>query len=191
MPIFSGTISTSGSGKLNESLRRLNELSQDEAREELLKCCGSKEWAKALAARRPFQSSSELMEAAGGIWWGLEGKDWLEAFSSHPKIGEKKAAHPGPTKTQAWSQEEQAGTRNASRETMSELMEANRAYEAKFGYIFIVCATGKSTEEMLALLKDRLPNDPDAELRIAAGEQSKITRLRIEKLLKDSHQPGA
>ncbi|MEA2173507.1 MAG: 2-oxo-4-hydroxy-4-carboxy-5-ureidoimidazoline decarboxylase, partial [Blastocatellia bacterium] len=89
-------------------------------------------------------------------------------------------------KAQSWSEEEQSGTRQASQELLSELTEANRAYEAKFGYIFIVCATGKSTEEMLALLKERLPNDPDAELRNAAAEQSKITQLRLKKLLKES-----
>jgi OHCU decarboxylase len=173
---------------LNESLRRQNELSQEEARGELLKCCGSSAWANGLAARRPFENPDELTEAADRIWWSLESKDWLEAFSHHPKIGEKKAAHHGPTKAQAWSEEEQAGTRDASRETMSELMQANLAYEAKFGYIFIVCATGKSTQEMLALLKDRLPNDPDTELRIAAEEQSKITQLRLKKLLKESQE---
>ena len=175
---------------MNESLRRLNELSQEEARGELLKCCGSGEWANGLAARRPFESLDELIEASDRIWWSLESKDWLEAFSSHPKIGEKKAAHPGPTKAQAWSEEEQARTRDAARETMSELMEANLAYEAKFGYIFIVCATGKSTEEMLALLKERLPSDPGTELRIAAREQSKITQLRLKKLLKESQESG-
>jgi 2-oxo-4-hydroxy-4-carboxy-5-ureidoimidazoline decarboxylase len=173
---------------LNESLRRLNELSPVEARGELLKCCGSGEWAKQLAARRPFESAEELIEAADGIWWSLESKDWLEAFSSHPKIGERKAAHPGPKKAQAWSLEEQAGTRDASGEMMSELMEANRAYEAKFGYIFIVCATGKSTQEMLSLLKERLPGDPGTELRIAAWEQSKITQLRLKKLLKEGQE---
>jgi OHCU decarboxylase len=166
-------------------LRRLNELSQEQAVGELLKCCGSSEWADGVAARRPFESLEEIVEAADHIWWSLGSTDWLEAFSSHPKIGEQKAAHPGPTKAQAWSEEEQSGTRDASRETMSELTEANRAYEAKFGYIFIVCATGKGTQEMLALLKDRLPNDPNTELRIAASEQSKITQLRLKKLLKE------
>jgi 2-oxo-4-hydroxy-4-carboxy-5-ureidoimidazoline decarboxylase len=169
---------------LNEHLRRLNRLSLEEAEGELLKCCGSSEWASRLAARRPFENEDELMDAASQIWWSLKSKDWLEAFSSHPKIGEKRAAKVGPPESQSWSEEEQAGTRDASREMMSELTEANRAYEAKFGYIFIVCATGKSTEEMLALLKERLPNEPDTELRIAAGEQSKITQLRLGKLLK-------
>ena len=173
---------------MNENLRRLNELSQEEARGELLKCCGSSEWATRLAARNPFENEDELREAADNIWWSLDGKDWLEAFSSHPKIGEQKAVNPGPEKAQAWSEEEQSGTRDASHETMSELMDANRAYEAKFGYIFIVCATGKSTEEMLALLKERLPNDPDTELSIAAREQSKITQLRLNKVLKESQE---
>jgi OHCU decarboxylase len=173
---------------LNDSLRRLNELPQEEARGELLKCCGSSEWAGRLAARRPFESTDELLEAAGEIWRSLEREDWLEAFSGHPKIGEQKAARPGPKKAQAWSEEEQSGTRDAPREMMSELSEANRAYLTKFGHIFIVCATGKSTQEMLALLKERLPNNPDAELRIAAAEQGKITQLRLKKLLKESQE---
>jgi OHCU decarboxylase len=171
---------------LNEPLRHLNELSQAEVERELLKCCGSSEWASRLAARRPFEGLDQLVEAADETWWNLPGEDWLEAFGSHPKIGEKNAAQPVPKDAQSWSEEEQSGVRHASRETISELTEANRAYEAKFGYIFIVCATGKSMEEMLALLRERLPHEPFAELRIAAGEQSKITRLRLKKLLKES-----
>lgn len=170
---------------MSDGLHKLNRLSEEEARSELLKCCGSRRWAAQLARRRPFDTTDELLEAADRLWWELEAKDWLEAFSSHPKIGERKAAVPAPAKAQAWSAEEQSGTRAASRETMSELMEGNRAYEAKFGYIFIVCATGKSTEEMLALLKERLPNDDEMELRTAAGEQAKITRLRLMKLLSE------
>jgi OHCU decarboxylase len=178
----------SGERRLNESLRRLNKLSLEETSAELLKCCGSSAWANGLAAQGPFESVDELILAADRLWWRLSSEDWLEAFSSHPKIGEQSGARPGPEKARAWSAEEQSGTQNASREVMSELMRANRAYEAKFGYIFIVCATGKSTEEMLALLKQRLPHDPATELRIAAAEQSKITRLRLIKLLAESHE---
>lgn len=168
---------------MNEQLRRLNKLSLEEAQSALLKCCGSREWASRVARQRPFENADALFEAASQSWWTLDGKDWLEAFGSHPKIGEKRAAQNGPTDTRAWSEEEQSGTLNAPRETMAELMEANRAYESRFGYIFIVCATGKSTQEMLALLKERLPNDAQTELRVAAAEQNKITRLRLIKLL--------
>ncbi|HYE66696.1 MAG TPA: 2-oxo-4-hydroxy-4-carboxy-5-ureidoimidazoline decarboxylase [Pyrinomonadaceae bacterium] len=168
---------------MTEALKRLNALSPDEAQAELLKCCGSTNWARRMALRRPFQEMREVAEAADRIWRALEEKDWLEAFSHHPKIGEKKAAVAQTSASQRWSEEEQSGTRAASTEVLAELAEANRAYEERFGYIFIVCATGKSSEEMLALLKERLGNDPQTELRVAAEEQRRIMQLRLKKLL--------
>ena len=120
------------------------------------------------------------------IWWELGPKDWLEAFSRHPKIGDSAAARAGSAQTQRWSSEEQAGVRSASQEVLAALAEANRAYQDRFGYIFIVCATGKTSEEMLALLRHRFQNDPGAELPIAAEEQRKITRLRLEKFLRQA-----
>ena len=166
-----------------DGLQSLNALDALEAEKELLKCCGSSEWARQLAARRPFGNIDELMTAAEQIWWSLSEQDWLEAFSAHPQIGGRKARRPQDAQAQNWSQHEQAGTRGIDDATLDELAEGNRVYEGKFGYIFIVCATGKTAAEMLTLLRARLPNDPGVELRNAAEEQRKITRLRLEKLL--------
>ncbi len=169
--------------KLSESLQRLNELAASAAEADLLKCCGSHVWARRMVAARPFQDTREVLENADRIWCALDAKDWLEAFSHHPKIGEKKAARPVTKESQEWSEEEQAGAGNASKKTINALAAANREYENRFGYIFIVCATGKSSDEMLALLKERINNDPDTELRIAAEEQRRITQLRLKKFL--------
>jgi OHCU decarboxylase len=170
--------------ELDEGLERLNASSATEAESELLKCCGSAGWARAMSALRPFADVEELMKEAERIWWNLGERDWLEAFSAHPKIGGRKAQRPQDAQALGWSDEEQAGARGIDVATQDELAEANRAYEEKFGHIFIVCATGKTAAEMLALLRARLPNDPGVELRNAADEQRKITRLRLEKLLK-------
>lgn len=151
--------------------------------EEFLKCCGSKEWAQQLVAAQPHGSLDELITAADRIWWSLDSEDWLEAFHSHPKIGEKKAAAAVTVAAQKWSEDEQSGIRDSAAQTIAALAKLNREYEEKFGYIFIVCASGKSSDEMLAILRNRLENDPDEELRIAAGEQAKITELRLRKLL--------
>ena len=169
---------------MSEGLERLNALPAPEAEAELLKCCGSTNWARRMAAQRPFRGVAELLETSDRLWWELGPKDWLEAFSRHPKIGDSAAARAGSAQTQRWSSEEQAGVRSASQEVLAALAEANHAYQDRFGYIFIVCATGKTSEEMLALLRIRLQNDPGAELRIAAEEQRKITRLRLENLLR-------
>lgn len=164
-------------------LEYLNSLSREEAQAELLKCCGSLKWAQAMAARRPFQNLHELLETADHLWWELGVTDWLEAFSHHPKIGEKRAAQSVSAEATRWSEDEQASARNASQETTAALAEANHAYERKFGYIFIVCATGKTSGEMLALLNERIHNHPETELHIAAEEQRRITKLRLKKLL--------
>jgi OHCU decarboxylase len=168
---------------LHEGLGRLNALSDADASSELLKCCGSTVWARRLAARRPFVNVDELLTAAEQIWWGLCEQDWLEAFSAHPRIGGRRAEKSQDAQAQAWSESEQAGARAIDEAMQDELAKANRAYEEKFGHIFIVCATGKTATEMLALLRERLVNDAVSELRRAADEQRKITRLRLEKLL--------
>jgi OHCU decarboxylase len=164
-------------------LEQLNLLPASEAEDELLKCCGSREWSRQVIGARPFESADDLIAKADRIWWALEPADWLEAFHSHPKIGEKKAAAKLAARSQQWSEDEQSGISGSSRQTIDALAELNRGYEEKFGYIFIVCASGKSSEEMLAILRRRLENDPDDELRIAAGEQAKITELRLRKLI--------
>ena len=163
-------------------LKQLNSMPHDEAVKALLQCCGSKRWAENVANARPYDNVETLITNANDIWWSLEHDDWLEAFLSHPKIGEKKAAAPVSDKSHRWSGQEQAGVATASRETVDALAGLNWAYEQKFGFIFIICATGKTSEEMLESLKKRLENDAETELPIAAAEQSKITELRLKKL---------
>ncbi|HEY3040150.1 MAG TPA: 2-oxo-4-hydroxy-4-carboxy-5-ureidoimidazoline decarboxylase [Pyrinomonadaceae bacterium] len=164
-------------------LQRLNCLDTAEAEEEFLKCCGSRKWARQVTTARPFASVDHLITKADRVWWSLEPRDWLEAFHSHPKIGETKAAAVTAVAAQKWSEDEQSGTRNSTPKTIAALAKLNRDYEEKFGFIFIVCASGKNSEEMLAMLGERLENNPDEELRIAAAEQEKITHLRLKKLL--------
>ena len=168
---------------MKQGLESLNALAAEDAAAELLKCCGSRRWAERMAARRPFDSIAELLRTSDEIWWGLEARDWLEAFSHHPKIGERGAAPAQSAEAARWSEQEQSATTSARQATLDALLRANLAYEDRFGYIFIVCATGKTTEEMLALLEERLGNDPESELRIAAEEQRRITHLRLGKLL--------
>lgn len=169
------------------SLEWLNSLPAEEVSNELLKCCGSARWAQKMTQRRPYETVDELVRIANETWWSLEHSDWLEAFRSHPKIGEqpggKKAANPVSVQSRQWSGQEQAGVGDADQDTIDSLARLNREYEEKFGFIFIVCATRKSAGEMLAILRARLPNKIDTELPIAAAEQAKITELRLKKLV--------
>lgn len=166
-----------------DAIGHINSITSEQAEAEFVKCCGSKRWAARMSAERPFENIEEMVTAADRIWWALDATDWLEAFDSHPKIGEKKTAAPVARESLSWSESEQSGTRNSTQPTIEELAELNRQYQEKFGFIYIVCATGKSAEEMLAILRDRLGNDPATELRNAATEQAKITTLRLNKLL--------
>jgi OHCU decarboxylase len=166
-----------------KALARLNSLPGVEAEAELLKCCGSTRWARLVAAGRPFRDAAELFETADRVWAEAGADDWLEAFRAHPRIGERKAADGVSEQSRRWSEREQSGAGGAAPETLAALAEGNRAYEERFGFIFIVCATGKSADEMLALLEARLSHEPAAELRVAAEEQRRITRLRLQKLL--------
>ncbi len=168
---------------LTAGLDQLNSLSDTLAAAEFLKCCGSTRWARSMTSVRPFKSIDHLLTNADSVWWSLSEEDWLEAFRAHPKIGEKKAAAAQSVQAQSWSAQEQSGTQRAAANTIAALADGNREYEHRFGFIFIICATGKSSEEMLANLKMRLQNDAATELRLAAEEQRKITRLRLEKLL--------
>ena len=165
------------------TLEELNSLTSVAADEEFLKCCGSTRWAHEMTRARPFTGAEELYEKADEVCASLDEHDWLEAFQAHPKIGERKAATDQPQQAQSWSAQEQAGLAQALSQTKDSLAELNRQYEARFGFIFIVCATGKSPEEMLAILQARIGNSRTHELLIAAEEQRKITRLRLEKLL--------
>jgi 2-oxo-4-hydroxy-4-carboxy-5-ureidoimidazoline decarboxylase len=152
----------------------LNALPAAEAEVVLRGCCGSAEWVRRMMARRPFGSEAAALDAADRIWVSLFPVDWREAFGAHPRIGDLNA--------RGQAAAEQAGVQGAPEAVLDALTEANRAYEERFGYIFIVCASGKSAEEMLDLCRRRLDNDPVAELAVSAEEQRKITRLRMEKL---------
>ena len=159
----------------------LNRLDDGAAVRQLLQCCGSSRWAAGMAASRPFGDLAAMVQAADRVFATLEREDWLEAFAAHPKIGSTGGA------AAELSQREQALVSGASAGTRLRLADLNRAYEVRFGYIFIVCATGKTGAEMLAVLERRLDNDPERELQIAASEQQKITHLRLQKLV-DSRQ---
>ena len=158
------------------TLLELNTSEKEEAQKALLACCGSSRWSRQMTARRPFDSVPTVHAAAHDIWWSLEESDWLEAFACHPKIGEVKPVSD-------WSSQEQKGMSAATADTAAAIAAMNGEYQKRFGYIFIVCATGKSSTEMRDLLEQRLTNDPKDELRIAAAEQLKITHLRLDKLL--------
>jgi 2-oxo-4-hydroxy-4-carboxy-5-ureidoimidazoline decarboxylase len=167
-----------------DGLSWLNALPAGEARAALLRCCGSPRWAEAMQRSRPFHDAEELRSAAEQIWQGLGRRDWLEAFGQHPRIGDGAALR--ARFEGSWSVGEQEGAARAGEDVLEALAEGNRQYEARFGRTFIVCATGKSAAAMLSLLRERLANDAETELRIAAEEQGKITRIRIDKLLQEA-----
>ena len=164
-------------------LDRLNAMSETDAAAALFRCCGASRWASRIAALRPFADEDALLQASEALWPLLSEADWREAFTHHPKIGDIGSLRSRFADTRVWAAGEQSGSEIASEETLQALAAENAAYAEKFGTIFIVCATGKSAAEMLALLQARLPNDPALELGIAAEEQKKITRLRLAKLM--------
>ncbi len=163
-------------------LNQINEVDETTARNSLQNCCGSSKWVDSMMEAIPFISPESLFQTASQIWWQLSPSDWLEAFTHHPKIGDLESLSKKFQSTATWAAGEQASVATAVEEVIKELAEGNNSYERKFGYIFIVCATGKTAEEMLQILKARFPNKPDIELKLAAAEQEKITRLRLEKL---------
>jgi 2-oxo-4-hydroxy-4-carboxy-5-ureidoimidazoline decarboxylase len=164
-------------------LARWNRLSVQDAVQEILPCCGSEKWARDLAGRRPIPDESTLVAASDEIWGRLHTEDWLDAFSKHPRIGERKAAPEAPARSAAWSAEEQQGVTVAGESVLGTLGQANQEYEQRFGRVFIVCASEKSATEMLDILRRRMRNDDAAELREAAEEQRKITNIRLKKWL--------
>ena len=149
------------------------------ARAILSRACGSSRWVDRMMARRPFGRDARLLSAARIEWFGLTEADWLEAFSHHPQIGDRAALEARFPKTHDLSSKEQTGVDTAGADVLTALADGNRTYLDRFGFIFIVCATGKSAEEVLALLRERLPHDRASELRVAAEEQAKITALRL------------
>jgi 2-oxo-4-hydroxy-4-carboxy-5-ureidoimidazoline decarboxylase len=169
---------------VNEIARKLDAMSASEARAALARCCGARRWVDGMVALRPFRSDAGLFATAEAVWSEMGRDDILDAFSHHPRIGaDVEKLREKFASTASWSEGEQSGVSGASDETLLALRDANVRYEEKFGFLFIVCATGKSAEEMLAILRGRLANDdPERELRVAAAEQAKITRIRLEKL---------
>jgi OHCU decarboxylase len=158
------------------TLADLNALEPPRAHDEFLRCCGSPAWAASMTAARPFATIDAMQARAGEIWSSLGRSEWLQAFAAHPKIGEQR-------NVSAWSAAEQAGMQSADARARTRLAALNAEYETRFGYIFIVCATGKSPQDMLSMLEARLRNGDERELPIAADEQRKITGLRLEKLV--------
>jgi 2-oxo-4-hydroxy-4-carboxy-5-ureidoimidazoline decarboxylase len=165
-----------------EPWQRLDGASAGDARQLLSTCCGSSRWIDRMIARRPFGHRDALIGAAREVWFALDDTDWREAFGHHPKIGDREALRTRFAATRSLSEREQAGVSGAADEILDALAEGNAAYERRFGYIFIVCATVKSAGEMLGLLRGRLGNDPAREIRIAAAEQAKITELRLDSI---------
>lgn len=165
------------------TVEELNILNKDNLKEALFKCCGSTVWVDKMITFFPVNDLKELLENAERQWYQCSEKDWKEAFNHHPKIGDIESLKNKFATTTNWASGEQAGATNASQETLEALTIGNKLYENKFEYIFIVCATGKSADHMLSILQTRLRNEPEDEILIAAEEQNKITKLRIEKLL--------
>jgi 2-oxo-4-hydroxy-4-carboxy-5-ureidoimidazoline decarboxylase len=168
--------------KIKMTIEELNNLDDALRTKALLRCCGSVSWAQKMKDVFPVMDLDALINAADEKWVECAETDWLEAFSHHPKIGEQSLKEKF-TATAAWASGEQAGVQVAADTIIKDLADANSAYEQKFGFIFIVCATGKSAEEMLQMLNSRMMHERDYELRIAAAEQAKITRLRLQKLI--------
>lgn len=165
------------------SLAELNLLPLPQLTQALEKCCGTQSWVEQMISMFPFSDEKSLFAAAEKVWYSCAENDWKEAFTHHPKIGDIDSLKKKFGSTAQWASGEQAGVNVAAQDVLEALVAGNEMYEKKFGYIFIVCATGKSAEEMLDLLMARLRNDPQKEIKIAIDEQNKITKLRLEKLL--------
>lgn len=177
------TLSIHEEEKIRDGFERINAMNQAEAEDAFFTCCGSNAWAQKMSERRPFADVSELKLMAYYIWWSLDEQDWFEAFSQHTPIGEKRAPKNAGVTSALWSSEEQRQAHAASEETLKILEEANRVYENRFEFTFLVCAAGKSAGEILTMLYKRLANDRKTEIHNAAEEQLKITQLRLQKLL--------
>lgn len=165
------------------TLEEFNRLERKVAQAELQKCCGASEWVKQMTVKRPYSSLEEIKNTSSNIWSTLDIDDYKEAFLHHPKIGRVDELRKKFASTEHWASQEQAGVKDTSEEVLLQLAQGNEEYEKKFGYIFIVCATGKSAEDMLALLTSRLLHSVEVEIQIAQQEQNKITQLRLEKLI--------
>ena len=167
---------------MNAVLAAWNQADAEDAMQQMLACCGARRWAAAMVAQRPMRDVVTLSTQADDAWSRMEEADWMEAFACHPRIGERKAAH-ASAQSVAWSRQEQAGAVEAAASVMQELAQGNAKYEAAFGFTYIVCATGKSAEEMLEILKQRLAHTRGDELLEAAEQQRQIMQIRLGKWL--------
>jgi OHCU decarboxylase len=159
----------------------------DDATASLLSCCAAARWAEQLVAQRPFPTEEALFTAADQVWATMQEPDWMQAFCAHPRIGERKVLH-ATAQSKQWSSQEQSSVDSAQAAVLEQLAAGNTRYEERFGFTFIVCATGKSAEEMLAILNRRLGNDRETELREAAEQQRQITQIRLRKWLQAGAQ---
>lgn len=166
---------------INAVLERWNGLGADAAAAEILPCCGSRAWSRGMERRRPLDDETELLAASDATWRELAEVDWMEAFASHPRIGERHAEGEASERSLAWSAGEQSAALLGEADAGRRLAEGNRAYEAKFGRTFIVFANGRSASEILKILEERMGNEPEAEVREAAEQQRQITRLRLQR----------
>jgi OHCU decarboxylase len=173
------------------SVAELDSMPRAEAEPLLRSCCGARWWVEHMLSERPFGSPETLLRRADEIWWSLGDDDWHDAFAHHPRIGERQPVVAQDARARTWSAGEQAGVDGASTDVRAALADGNRDYERRFGHIYLVSAAGKSATELLALLRARLSNDPATELRVAAGEQAKITRRRLLALLGVSDPTGS
>ncbi|MGH9598461.1 MAG: 2-oxo-4-hydroxy-4-carboxy-5-ureidoimidazoline decarboxylase, partial [Terracidiphilus sp.] len=163
---------------MNATLAAWNAADEPAALEAMLACCGARQWAEAMIALRPIAGVQEMSEAADRIWSTMKEADWMEAFACHPRIGERKATH-ATAQSAAWSRQEQSLADAAHEQVLAELAAGNAQYEERYGFTYIVCATGRSADEMLAILKRRLGSDRAAELREAAEQQRQIIQIRL------------
>jgi 2-oxo-4-hydroxy-4-carboxy-5-ureidoimidazoline decarboxylase len=166
----------------NDTLARWNSLDAEAAAHEILPCCGSRAWARGLAARRPLVNAEELCATSDAVWTGLPEEAWSEAFDSHPRIGQSHA-RAATEASLAWSAEEQKAAMSPDEAAKLALAEANRQYEERFGRIFIVCASGRSAAQILQILQGRMNNNPATEMLEAAEQQRQITQLRLRRWL--------
>lgn len=165
------------------TLHELNILTKEQLQAELFKCCGSTTWVEKMLPFFPADDMAELLYDAEDQWYECSEADWLESFTHHPKIGDMESLKRRFATTAGWASGEQEAVTQASQQTLEALASGNHEYEEKFGFIFIVCATGKSAPEMLELLQQRLKNTKQEEIKIAMDEQNKITQIRLQKLL--------
>jgi OHCU decarboxylase len=167
---------------MNAVLDAWNKADEAEAISAMIACCGARRWAEGMVALRPIENVFALSEAADRVWAAMEEPDWMEAFACHPRIGERNVSH-ATAQSAAWSRQEQSSVTQAEQQVLDELAAGNALYEQRFGFTYIVCATGKSAEEMLEILNRRLSCDRASELREAAEQQRQITQIRLGKWL--------